>query len=77
MLSKKYFFICIEVFQRYEGKDYDKIYEVLSTLMNKKIKINIILIEKHENMLEYPDFEQTFGQKQLKVFIKLVMIVLD
>ena len=35
-----------------------KIYEVLSTLKNKKLEINNILIEKDKNMLEFPDFEQ-------------------
>ena len=35
-----------------------KLYEVLSTLKNKKLKINIILIEKYKDMLENRDFEQ-------------------
>ena len=44
----KRFCICVDVYQVYEGNDYDnqlyegidydKIYEVLSTLKNKKIK---------------------------------------
>ena len=38
--------ICVDVYKIYEGDDYDKIYEVLSTLKNKKLKINNILIEK-------------------------------
>ena len=41
-----------------EGNDYDKLYEVLSTLKNKKLKINNTLIEKYKNLLENPDFEQ-------------------
>ena len=34
-----------------------KIYELLSTLKNKKLKINNTLIEKYEDMSENPDFE--------------------
>ena len=37
--------ICVDVYKIYEGDDYDKIYEVLSTLKNRKVKINDILIE--------------------------------
>ena len=39
--EQKIFCICIEVYQLYEGNDYDKIYEALSTLKNKKIKKTI------------------------------------
>ena len=56
--EQKIFCICIDVYKIYEGSDYDKIYEVLSTLKNKKLKINNILIEKYKDMLENPDFEQ-------------------
>ena len=42
----------------YEGDDYDKIYEVLSKLKNRKLKINNTLIEKYKDMLENPNFEQ-------------------
>ena len=34
--EQKIFCICIDVYKIYEGNDYDKIYEVLSTLKNKK-----------------------------------------
>ena len=44
----------------YEGDDFDKIYEVSSTLKNKKVKINNISIEKYKNMLESPNFEQNY-----------------
>ena len=54
----KIFSICVDVYKIYEGDDFDKIYEVLSTLKNKKLKINIILIEKYKNTLENSDFEQ-------------------
>ena len=39
----KIFSTCVEVYKIYEGDDYDKIYEVLSTLKNKKLKKNNIL----------------------------------
>ena len=54
----KIFSICVDVYKIYEGDDFDEIYKVLSTLKNKKLKINIILIEKYKNMLENSDFEQ-------------------
>ena len=54
----KIFSICVDLYKIYEGDDYNKIYEVLSTLKNKKLKINNILIEKYKNMLENPSFEQ-------------------
>ena len=56
--EQKILCICIYVYKNYEGDDYDKIYEVLSTLKNKKLKTNNILCEKYKNMLENPDFEQ-------------------
>ena len=43
-----------------EGDTYNKIYEVLSTLKNKKIKINNILILKYKKMIENPNFEQDY-----------------
>ena len=54
----KIFSICVDLYKIYEGDDYDKIYEVLSTLKNKKLKINNILIEIYEDMLRNPNFEQ-------------------
>ena len=54
----KIFSICVDLYKIYEGNDFDKIYEVLSKLKNKKIKINIILIEKYKDMLKNPNFEQ-------------------
>ena len=52
----KIFCICLDSNKIYDGDDYDKIYEVLSTLKNKKLKINNILIEKYKDMLKNPDF---------------------
>ena len=37
--EQKIFCICIDVHRIYDGDDYDKLYEVLSTLKNKKLKI--------------------------------------
>ena len=54
----KIFSICVDLYKIYEGDDYNKIYEVLSTLKNKKLKINNTLIEIYKNMLENPNFEQ-------------------
>ena len=54
----KIFSICVDVYRIYEGAEYDKIFEVLSTLKNKKLKINSILIDKYKKMIENPDFEQ-------------------
>ena len=42
----------------HDGNDYDEIYKILSTLKNKKLKINIMLTEKYKDMLKIPDFEQ-------------------
>ena len=46
------------IYKIYEGNDYDEIYKVLSTLKNKKLKINDIFIEKYKDMILNPDFEQ-------------------
>ena len=54
----KIFSMFVDVYKIYEGNDFDKIYEVLSTLKNKKLEINIILIEKYRVLLENPNFEQ-------------------
>ena len=50
--------ICVYVHKNYEGNDFDKINEVLSTLKKKKLKTNNNLIEKYKDMLENPIFEQ-------------------
>ena len=55
--EQKIFCICKKVYQLYEGDDYDKIYEVLSTLKNKKLKINRISINKYKEMIKNPDFD--------------------
>ena len=59
----KIFSMCMDVYKIYEGDDYDKIYEVLSTLKNKKLQVNNILKENYKNMTENPDFEQNHWSK--------------
>ena len=54
----KVFSICVDVYKVYECDDYDEKYEVLSTLKNKKLKLNNTLIEIYKNMLKNPDFKQ-------------------
>ena len=54
----KIFSICVGLHKIYEGNNYDEIYEILSTLKNKKLKFNNILIEKYIDMLKNPNFDQ-------------------
>ena len=53
----KIFSICVDVYKLYEADDYNKIYEVSSTLKNKKLKINNTLIDIYKDMLLNPKFE--------------------
>ena len=74
----KIFCICIDVYKICEGGDYDKIYEVLSTLRYKKLKTNNILIKKYKDMLENPNFEQDYWSRTAKgIYEKLDTIVFD
>ena len=57
------FCICVDVYRVYEGNDNDEIDKVLSTLKNKKLKINNILIEKYKDMIINPDFEQDYWSR--------------
>ena len=54
----KIFSICVDVYKIYDGVDFDKKYGVLSTLRNKNLKRNKILIEKYRDMLHNPNFER-------------------
>ena len=67
----KIFSIYVDVYKIYEEDDFDKIYEVLSTLKNKKLKINNILIEKYEDFLENPDFEQDYWSRTAQGVYKI------
>ena len=61
--EQKIFCICIDLYKIYEGDDFKEIYKVLSTLKNKKLKINNTLIEIYKNMLENSIFEQNYWSK--------------
>ena len=61
--EQKIFCICTDVYKIYESNDYGEIYKVLSTLKNKKIKVNNILIEKNKDMIINPDFEQDYWSR--------------
>ena len=56
----KIFSICVDLYKIYEGDDYDEIHKVLSTLKNKKLKINNSLIDIYiyKDMLKNRNFEQ-------------------
>ena len=56
--EQKIFCICIDVYKIYEGNDYDEIYKVLSTLKDKKLKMNNTLINIYKDMLLNRNFEQ-------------------
>ena len=55
----------------YDGNDFDKTFKVLSTLRNKKLKINNILIEKYKNMLENSDFEKNYWSRKATGIYKI------
>ena len=67
----KIFSICVVLHKIYEGDDYDEIYEVLSTLKNKKLKINNILIEKYKDMIKNSDFEQNYWSRTARGVYKI------
>ena len=69
--EQKMFCICIDFYKSYESNDYDKIYEVLSTLRNKKLKISFVLIEKNKNMRENLDFEQNSWSRTVEGIYKI------
>ena len=59
----KTFSICVDLYKIYEGDDYDEIYKVLSTLKNKKLKINNTLIEIYKDMIKNSYFEQIYWSR--------------
>ena len=67
----KIFSICVEVYKIYEGDDYNELYEVLSTLKNKKLKINNTLIEIYKDMIKNPDFEQNYWSRTAQGVYKI------
>ena len=50
--------ICVDVYKIYESDDFNEIFKILSTLKNKKLKINNKLIEIYKDLLKNPNFEQ-------------------
>ena len=58
----KIFCVCIDLYKIYQGDDYNEIYKVLTTLKNKKLKINN-LIEIYKDLLKNPEFEQNYWSK--------------
>ena len=56
--EQKIFCVCIDKNKIFEGDDYDEIYKVLSTLKNKKLKMNNTLIDIYKDMSKNPNFEQ-------------------
>ena len=69
--EQKIFCICIDVYKIYEGDEYDEIFKVLSTLKNKKLKINNNLIEKYKDMIKNPNFEQNYWSRTAKGIYKI------
>ena len=57
------FSICVDFYKIYESSVYDEIYKVLSTLKNKKLKINNNLIEIYKDMIKNSDFEQKYWSR--------------
>ena len=69
--EQKIICICIDVYKIYEDDDYDEIYKILSTLKNKKLKINNILIEIYKDMLLNPNFELNYWSRTAKGIYKI------
>ena len=69
--EQKIFCICIDLYKIYEGNDYDQIYKVLSTLKNKKLKINYTLIEIYKELLLNPNFEQNYWSRTASDIYKI------
>ena len=67
----KIFSICVDVYKIYEGDDYDEIFKVLTTLKNKKLKINNTLIEIYKDMIKNPVFEQNYWSRTAKGIYKI------
>ena len=67
----KIFSICVDIYKIYEGDDYDEKFKVLSTLKNKKLKINNTLIEIYKDMINNPDFDQNYWSRTAKGIYKI------
>ena len=69
--EQKMFCTCRDLYMIYDGNDYDEILKILSTLKNKKTKINNTLIEIYKDMLENPDFEQNYWSRTAQGVYKI------
>ena len=69
--EQEIFCICIDFYMINDGNDYDEIYKVLSTLKNKKLKINNTLIEIYKDMLKHPDFKQNYWSRTASGIYKI------
>ena len=67
----KIFCICIDLYKIYEGNDFDEIYKILSTLKNKKLKINNIIIEIYKDLLKNRDFEENYWSRTAQRVYKI------
>ena len=67
----KIFSICVDLYKIYEGDDYEEIYKVLSTLKNKKLKINNTLIKKYKDVIKNSDFEQNYWSRTAQGVYKI------
>ena len=67
----KIFSIRLDVFKLYEDNEYNEIYKVLSTLNNKKLKINNTLINIYKDMLENSDFERDYCSRTAEGIYKI------
>ena len=61
--KQRVFCIGVDVFKVYEGSDYDKLHEALTTLKIKKLKINKNCLEKYKDKLEKPKFQQDYWSR--------------
>ena len=67
----KKFSIGVDVNKNYGSNDFDEIFEVLSTLKNRKLKINNTLSEKYGDMLKKADFEQNHWSRTAEGIYKI------
>ena len=55
----------------YERVDFDKIFEVLSTLKNRKLRVDNILFAKYRVMLENLNFEEDYRSRTAEGIYKI------
>ena len=73
----KTFYIYTEVYNIYEGNDFNEKSKVLSTFKNKKLKLNNILIEKYKDMLENLNFQRDQFSRTVQMLTKLDLTPLE